>query len=134
MRFEVGSAAEYPGTYDLVAYFDCLHDMGDPLSAARHVLESLAPDGTWMIVEPLAGDRVEDNLNQVGRLYYGVSTMVCTPASLAQQGRMALGAQAGFARLDELIRTRVHPGAQGHRDTVQHRVGGPAMSVECGLG
>jgi SAM-dependent methyltransferase len=105
VRFEVGSAAEYPGTYDLVAYFDCLHDMGDPLSAARHVLESLAPDGTWMIVEPLAGDRVEDNLNPVGRLYYGVSTMVCTPASLAQQGRMALGAQAGFARLDELIRT-----------------------------
>lgn len=105
VHFEVASAADHRGTYDLVAYFDSLHDMGDPLTAARHVLESLAPDGTWMIVEPFAGDRVEDNLNPVGRLYYGVSTMVCTPASLAQQGRMALGTQAGFARLAELIRT-----------------------------
>lgn len=104
VRFEVASATDYPGSYDLVAYFDCLHDMGDPVGAARHVHESLAPDGTWMIVEPRAGDRVEDNLNPVGRLYYAVSTMICTPASLAQDGRMALGAQAGNARLEEVVR------------------------------
>ncbi len=104
VRFEVASATAYPGTYDLVAYFDCLHDMGDPVGAARHVLESLKPDGTWMIVEPRAGDRVEDNLNPVGRLYYAASTMICTPASLSQDGRMALGAQAGNARLEEVVR------------------------------
>lgn len=104
VRFEVAAATSYPGTYDFVAYFDCLHDMGDPVGGARHVLESLAPDGTWMIVEPRAGDKVEDNLNPIGRLYYAVSTMVCTPASLAQEGRMALGAQAGNARLEEVVR------------------------------
>lgn len=104
VRFEVASATDYPGSYDFVAYFDCLHDMGDPVGAARHVLESLAPEGTWMIVEPRAGDRVEDNLNPVGRLYYAVSTMICTPVSLAQDGQMALGAQAGDARLEEVIR------------------------------
>lgn len=102
--FEVATADAYPGTYDLVTYFDCLHDMGDPVAASWHVLESLAPDGTWMLVEPRAGDRVEDNLNPVGRLFYGISTMVCTPASLAQEGRMALGAQAGNARLEEVVR------------------------------
>lgn len=103
VRFEVAGAADYPGTYDVVAFFDCLHDMGDPVAAARHVRESLAPDGTWMLFEPAAGDRVEDNLNPVGRLYYAVSTMICTPASLAQDGRMALGAQAGPARLGEVL-------------------------------
>ena len=77
--------------------FDCLHDMGDPVGAARHVRESLAPDGTWMIVEPAAGDRVEDNLNPVGRAYYGFSTLLCTPASLSQEVGLALGAQAGEA-------------------------------------
>ncbi len=104
VRFEVASAADYAGTYDVVAFFDCLHDMGDPVAAARHVRESLAPDGTWMLFEPAAGDRVQDNLNPVGRLYYAISTMVCTPASLAQDGRMALGAQAGPARLGEVLR------------------------------
>jgi hypothetical protein len=104
VRSEVATATGYPGRYDFVTYFDCLHDMGDPLAAARHVWESLVPGGSWMIVEPLAGDRVEDNLNPVGRLYYAVSKMVCTPASLAQDGRMALGAQAGVTRLDEVIR------------------------------
>lgn len=103
VRFEVAAADEYPGTYDLVAYFDSLHDMGDPVAAAQHVRQSLRPDGTWMVVEPRAGDHVEDNLNLVGRLYYAISTMICTPASLAQNGRMALGTQAGNARLEQVI-------------------------------
>ena len=83
--------------------FDCLHDMGDPVGAARHVRESLAPDGTWMIVEPAAGDRVEDNLNPVGRAYYGFSTLLCTPASLSQEVGLALGAQAGEARIRGVV-------------------------------
>jgi SAM-dependent methyltransferase len=103
-RFEVASAKDYPGdAYDLVCMFDCLHDMGDPVGAAAHVLRSLAPDGTWMIVEPYAGDRLEDNLNPVGRVYYGASTLVCTPASRAQEVGLALGAQAGEARLREVV-------------------------------
>lgn len=102
-RFERASAAAYPGTYDLVTTFDCLHDMGDPVAAAAHVRGSLAPDGTWMLVEPFAGDRVEDNLTPVGRVYYGASTLVCTPASLAEPGRYGLGAQAGEARLREVL-------------------------------
>ncbi|MFO1519044.1 MAG: methyltransferase domain-containing protein [bacterium] len=103
ITFEVAKSTEYPGkNYDLVAHFDCLHDMGDPVSAGRHVLQSLKPDGTWMIVEPFAGDKVEDNLNPVGRLFYAASTCVCVPASLAQNG-IALGAQAGEARLKSII-------------------------------
>lgn len=104
VTFEVASAQQYPGTdYDLVAFFDCLHDMGDPTGAAAHVLQSLKHDGTWMIVEPFANDRLEDNLNPVGRVYYSASTMICTGASLSQQGRMALGAQAGEARLRQVV-------------------------------
>jgi SAM-dependent methyltransferase len=99
IAFEVEPAAGFTGEgYDLVTMFDCLHDLGDPVGAARHVLETLAPDGTWMIVEPAAGDRVEDNLNPVGRAYYGFSTLLCTPASLSQDVGLALGAQAGPAR------------------------------------
>lgn len=102
--FEVATAATYSGgPYDLVTMFDCLHDMGDPLGAARHVLSSLSPDGTWMIVEPAAGDRVEDNLNPVGRAYYAFSTLLCTPASLAQDVGLALGAQAGEARIRNIV-------------------------------
>jgi 2-polyprenyl-3-methyl-5-hydroxy-6-metoxy-1,4-benzoquinol methylase len=104
VRFEVARAKDYPGKgYDLVTFFDCLHDMGDPMGAAAHVRESLAPDGTWMIVEPFAGDRIEDNLNPVGRIFYSVSTLVCTPASLAQEVGLALGAQAGEARMREVV-------------------------------
>jgi SAM-dependent methyltransferase len=100
VTFEVTSAAGYTGdNYDLVTMFDCLHDMGDPVGAARHVRESLAADGTWMIVEPAAGDRVEDNINPVGRVYYSASTLLCTPASLSQEVGLALGAQAGEARI-----------------------------------
>jgi SAM-dependent methyltransferase len=102
--FEVAGGAAYSGSgYDLVTMFDCLHDLGDPAGAARHVRSALAPDGTWLIVEPRAGDRVEENLNPVGRAYYGLSTLLCTPASLAQEGGLALGAQAGEARIRELV-------------------------------
>jgi hypothetical protein len=83
--------------------FDCLHDMGDPVGAARHVRTTLKPDGTWMIVEPQAGDRVEDNLNPVGRAYYAFSTLLCTPASLSQEVGLALGAQAGEARIRHVV-------------------------------
>jgi len=104
LRFEVASAKQYPGEgYDLVCMFDCLHDMGDPVGAAAHVLDTLTGDGTWMIVEPFAGDRLEDNLNPVGRVYYGASTLVCTPASRDQEVGLALGAQAGEARLREVV-------------------------------
>ena len=103
VRFEQGTAKNYPGRYDLVAFFDCLHDMGDPVGAAAHVLETLERDGTWMIVEPFAGDRVEDNINPVGRIFYSASTMICTPASMAQEVGLALGTQAGEARLREVV-------------------------------
>ena len=101
-RFEVATAKTFGGKYDLVACFDCLHDMGDPVGAAAHVRESLAPGGTWMLVEPRAGDRVEDNLNPLGRVFYSVSTLVCTQASLSQEVGTALGAQAGEARLRKI--------------------------------
>jgi SAM-dependent methyltransferase len=103
--FQVAWAKEYPGKgYDLVAFFDCLHDMGDPVSAAAHVRETLAPGGTWMIVEPYANDRVEENLNPVGRMFYSASTMICTPASKAQEVGLALGAQAGEARMRDVVK------------------------------
>jgi SAM-dependent methyltransferase len=102
--FEVASAKEYPGTdYDLVAFFDSLHDMGDPAGAATHVLETLTPDGTWMIIEPYANDRLEDNLTPVGRIYYSASTVLCVPASKDQEVGLALGAQAGESRLREVV-------------------------------
>jgi 2-polyprenyl-3-methyl-5-hydroxy-6-metoxy-1,4-benzoquinol methylase len=106
VAFHAQSAAASGGDgYDLVTMFDCLHDMGDPVGAARHVLRTLSPDGTWMIVEPNAGDRVEDNLNPVGRAYYGFSTLLCTPASLSQEVGLALGAQAGEARIRDVVQT-----------------------------
>jgi 2-polyprenyl-3-methyl-5-hydroxy-6-metoxy-1,4-benzoquinol methylase len=102
--FQVAPAAAYTGAgYDLVTMFDCLHDMGDPVGAARHVHSTLKSDGTWMIVEPNAGDRTEDNFNPVGRAYYGFSTLLCTPASLSQEVGLALGAQAGEARIREVV-------------------------------
>jgi len=104
VSFEIAPAASFPGSgFDLVTMFDCLHDMGDPAGAARHVREALAPDGTWMIVEPRAGDRLEDNINPVGRAYYAFSTLLCTPASLSQPVGLALGAQAGEARIREVV-------------------------------
>jgi SAM-dependent methyltransferase len=104
VTFEVAPAAGFPGSgFDLVTMFDCLHDMGDPVGAAEHVHASLASDGTWMVVEPAAGDRIEENLNPVGRAYYGFSTFLCTPSSLAQDVGLALGAQAGEGKLREVI-------------------------------
>ncbi len=117
VKFEVAAAKNYPGSgYDFVAFFDCLHDMGDPVGAAEHVLKSLDRDGTWMIVEPFANDRLEDNLNPIGRIFYSASTTLCTPASLSQEVGLALGAQAGEARLTKVIKdagfTRVRRATQ----------------------
>ena len=104
-KFEVALARDYPGRdFDLVTFFDCLHDMGDPVGAARHVRETLKSDGTWMVVEPAAGDRLEDNINPIGRLSYAASTLVCVPTSLDQPVGKALGAQAGFAKLSSAIK------------------------------
>jgi 2-polyprenyl-3-methyl-5-hydroxy-6-metoxy-1,4-benzoquinol methylase len=103
VTFQPAKSTDYPGKgYGLVTHFDCLHDMGDPVGAARHVRKTLAPDGTWMIIEPFANDKVEDNLNPIGRVFYAASTMICVPASLAYMGP-ALGAQAGEARLREVV-------------------------------
>jgi 2-polyprenyl-3-methyl-5-hydroxy-6-metoxy-1,4-benzoquinol methylase len=100
ITFERASAKDFPAKgYDLVAMFDCLHDMGDPVGAGRHVRETLAKDGTWMIVEPFANDQLKDNLNPIGRIFYGASTMICTPASQSQEVGLCLGAQAGEMRL-----------------------------------
>jgi SAM-dependent methyltransferase len=104
VTFEVSAAKEFPGReYDLVAVFDCLHDMGDPVGAAAWVRRSLAKDGTWMIVEPFANDRLKDNLNPVGRVYYSFSTLLCTPCSRSQEVGLCLGAQAGEARIREVV-------------------------------
>jgi SAM-dependent methyltransferase len=102
--FEVASAATFSGTgYDLVTTFDCLHDMGDPGAAARHIRDAVADDGTWLIVEPMAGDTVEDNLNPVGRVYYNFSTLLCLPNARSQHGGIALGAQAGEAAIRDVV-------------------------------
>ena len=104
VRFEVASAKAYPADgYDFVAVFDCLHDMGDPIGAAAHVRSTLASDGTWMIVEPFANDRLEDNLNPVGRIFYSASTSLCTPASRSQEVGLCLGAQSGEARMRDVV-------------------------------
>ncbi|MFN8164145.1 MAG: class I SAM-dependent methyltransferase [Solirubrobacterales bacterium] len=104
VRFETAAAGTDHGDgYELVTMFDCLHDMGDPVGAARQVHRMLSSDGTWLIVEPMAGDRVEDNLNPVGRAFYGFSTFLCTPASLSQEVGLALGAQAGEARIGDVV-------------------------------
>jgi 2-polyprenyl-3-methyl-5-hydroxy-6-metoxy-1,4-benzoquinol methylase len=117
VSFSVAAADALPAIgYDLVTSFDCLHDMGDPAAVARHVRKALAPDGAWMIVEPRAGDSVPENLNPVGRAYYAFSTLLCTPSSLSQEGGLALGAQAGEARLREVLEsagfTRVRRAAE----------------------
>lgn len=104
VTFDVAKAKEYPGTnYDLVTFFDCLHDMGDPVGAAAHVRETLNTNGAWMIVEPMAQDDLSGNLNPVGRIYYAASTMLCLPSSLSQEVGLGLGAQAGEKRLREVV-------------------------------
>ena len=106
LTFEVAKAKEYPGKdYDFVAVFDSLHDMGDPVGAATHVLQSLRSDGTWMIVEPFANDNLKDNLNPVGRVYYSFSTLLCTPCSRSQEVGLCLGAQSGEARIRDVVTT-----------------------------
>ena len=102
--FEIAKAKDFPGKdYDLVTVFDCLHDMGDPIGAAAHVRQSLTRDGVWMIVEPFANDQLKDNLNPVGRVYYSFSTLLCTPCSRSQEVGLCLGAQAGEARIREVV-------------------------------
>jgi SAM-dependent methyltransferase len=104
VQFSIAAAKDFPGSdYGFVTVFDALHDMGDPVSAASHVKQALQPDGTFMIVEPLAGDSLAENINPVGRVYYGFSTMICTPGSLSQEVGLALGAQAGERRLREVL-------------------------------
>ena len=106
VTFQVAKSTDYPDAngkpFDFISHFDCLHDMGDPTGAARHVHDTIASDGTWMIVEPFAGDAPEENLNPVGRVYYAASTMICVPASIAHDGP-ALGAQAGEATLKKVV-------------------------------
>jgi 2-polyprenyl-3-methyl-5-hydroxy-6-metoxy-1,4-benzoquinol methylase len=105
VQFDIAQAKEYAGRdYDLVAVFDCLHDMGDPVGAAAHVKSTLRPDGTWMIVEPFANDHLEDNLNPIGRIFYSASTLICTPASRAQEVGLCLGAQAGETCMRDVVR------------------------------
>jgi ubiquinone/menaquinone biosynthesis C-methylase UbiE len=104
VNFAVADAKRFPGKeYDFVAVFDCLHDMGDPIGAAAHVRQSLAKNGTWMIVEPFANDELKDNLNPVGRVYYSFSTLLCTPCSRSQEVGLCLGAQAGETRIREVV-------------------------------
>lgn len=104
VKFEVAASKDFPGSgYDFVTFFDCLHDMGDPIGAAKRVRSAIKEDGTWMIVEPFANDRTEDNHNPVGRVYYSASTMICTPASRSQEIGLGLGAQAGEARLKSVV-------------------------------
>jgi SAM-dependent methyltransferase len=118
IQFEVASAKEYPGEgYQLVAFFDCLHDMGDPEGAARHVRKTLDPGGAWMIVEPFANDQLEDNLNPIGRVFYSASTMLCTPASLSQEVGLGLGAQAGEARLSKILKSAGFTGVRRAAET-----------------
>jgi SAM-dependent methyltransferase len=104
VTFDVSKAKDFPGKdYDFVAVFDCLHDMGDPIGAASHVRQSLAKDGTWMIVEPFANDQLKDNLNPVGRVYYSFSTLLCTPCSRSQEVGLCLGAQAGESNIRKVV-------------------------------
>jgi len=104
VKFEVASAEKFPGKdYDFVAVFDCLHDMGDPVSAAAHVRKSLHKEGSWMIVEPFANDDLQDNLNPIGRMFYSFSTLLCTPCSRSQEVGLCLGAQAGEKRIKDVV-------------------------------
>jgi SAM-dependent methyltransferase len=123
VRFEVAAAKDVAESgFDLVTMYDCLHDMGDPRGCAAHMRRILAPGGTWMIVEPIAGDSPEQNFNPVGRMYYNASTMICVPTSLDQEVGEGLGAQAGEARLSEIVR-------QAGFDRVRRATEGPFNMV-----
>ncbi len=128
MTFEVAGALDFPDQYDLICLFDCLHDMGDPLGAARHIRQALRPGGTLLLVEPAAADRPEDNHHPLGRLFYAASTAICLPGSLAQDGQLGLGNQAGTGRLNEILdrgRLRLRTGRDHDADQRHHR--GPAL-------
>ena len=129
VRFEVAAAKDFPGEdYDLVAFFDCLHDMGDPVGAAAHTLAALKSDGTLLLVEPFAHDELAQNLNPVGRMFYCFSTMVCTPASISQEVGRALGAQAGEKRLREVVTEGgIHTLPPRGRDAFQSSTRGEAV-------
>ena len=135
-EFEVPARTGSPGTgFDLVTTFDALHDMGDPVGAARHVYDALADDGTWMVVEPAAGDHVEDNLTPVGRAYYGFSTLLCTPASLSQEVGLALGTQAGPAKIRDVVTAAGFTRFRDRRaDPVQQRLRDPQVDPRRGRG
>jgi hypothetical protein len=123
VSFEVAGANGFSGTgWDLITTFDALHDMGDPLAAAQRARQALADDGTWMVVEPMAGDLLEDNLHPIGRVYYGFSTLLCTPGSLSQPGAMAIGTQAGPARVTEIARQAGFSRARTAAETPFNRV------------
>lgn len=127
VHFEVAKAKGFPGRgYDFVSAFDCLHDMGDPVGASAHVRQALAPDGTWMIVEPFANDKLEDNLNPIGRIFYSASTLICTPASRSQDGALCLGAQPGETRRREVVSQHALPARDA--DAVQPDLRGPSVS------
>lgn len=104
VTFTVAGATDYRGRYELVCFFDCLHDLGDPVAAARHVAEALAPGGTLMVVEPFANDHVENNISPVARIYYAASTVLCVAHAISEGGQLVLGAQAGEACLTEVFR------------------------------
>lgn len=128
-QFEVGLAGDYPARdLDFVTFFDCLHDIGDPVGAARHALKSLKPNGSLMVVEPQAGDRLEDNLNPLSRMSYAASTFVCLPTSLNQPVGAALGAQAGFAKLKAAIAEGDRFRSQGDRESAQYGARSPHLS------
>lgn len=135
VTFEVARAMDYPGLdYDLVTCFDCLHDMGDPVGAARHIRSSLASDGSWMLVEPQAGDTLESNLNPVGRIFYAASTLVCVPVSRSQDVDLALGAQAGQQRLTEVLTNGGFSHVSRAAETpFKHRPGGTPMKTNVGM-
>ena len=123
VRFDSADAASYgERDFDLICFFDCLHDMGDPAGAARHAHDALRPDGTCMLVEPFAGDSVEANLNPVGRAYYGFSTLLCTPSPLSQDVGLALGTQAGPARIRDVTAAGGFTGFRSVAETPFNRV------------
>ena len=130
VTFEVAKAKEFPGKdYDFVAVFDCLHDMGDPIGAAAHVRQSLAKDGTWMIVEPFANDQLKDNLNPVGRVYYSFSTLLCTPCSRSQEVGLCLGCAGGRdTNSGGCYLGRVQPLPPRHGNTLQHSLRSSALT------
>jgi hypothetical protein len=134
VTFDVSKAKDFPDKdYDFVAVFDCLHDMGDPIGAAAHVRQSLAKDGTWMIVEPFAHDQLKDNLNPVGRVYYSFSTLLCTPCSRSQEVGLCLGAQAGETRIREVVTAAgFKPIPPRNGDGLQHRLRGSTVISRLG--